>query len=646
MLFHPVMKKRTLPVLLLLLAPLSVQAQKNRPIPYPVIPPPGFERALAQGTRSADGLPGPNYWTNTAEYTIKTTLSTDTRTLRGSATIRYHNNAPEALPRVAVHLRQNLHKAGAVRNRPQQLTGGLNLTDVQFKDAPLLERASPRQPGYSINGTVMWINLPEPIPAGGAATFSFSWNFEVPEAGAPRMGQDGEVFYLAYWYPQFAVFDDVNGWKADQYMGNGEFYMDYSSYDVTITLPEGWLVAATGVLQNPEAVLADQTRKRLAEASGNDEVVRVVQEADRGAGTATRESDTGLLSWHFKAENVRDFAFGTSDQYLWDATSARVGDRDGDGREDRSMIYSFYRPAMATWARSAEFAQYTIAFMSNQFLPYPYPHMTTVEGLIGGGMEFPMMTLIGGGRTDQSLFGVTFHEVAHMWFPMVVGQDEKQFTWMDEGLTSFNTSEGSAAFWNTNTWDPARQSYYYIAGTGDEVEPMRHGDQYPYGTAARGIASYNKPAVALNALRGLFGQERFYQAYQEYARRWAFKHPQPYDLFNTFDNVLGEDLDWFWTTMFFNTWTLDQAIKSVERSGDAVVVTIEDRGLSPMPVPLRVTYADGTVVEETVSVEEWLKDQTEIQVRFEAGTVERVEIDPGQFLPDVDRSNNLWVSEK
>ena len=259
------------------------------------------------------------------------------------------------------------------------------------------------------------------------------------------MGQDGEVFYLAYWYPQLAVYDDVSGWKADQYMDNGEFYMDYGSYEVEITVPAGWLVSATGTVQNPEAVLSEQTRARLAQAAQTRETVSIVGEDERQAGVSTASG--GMLTWRFKADDVRDFAFGTSNHYVWDATSANVGDHDGDGQNDTAMIHAFYRPDRSLWKRSAEFAQFSIEHLSQTIMPYPYPHMTTVEGIIGGGMEYPMMTLIGPGRNDRSLFGVTYHEIGHMWFPMIVGQDEKQYTWMDEGLTSFNTNEGAGAFW-------------------------------------------------------------------------------------------------------------------------------------------------------------------------------------------------------
>lgn len=623
--------------------PASSHAQKKRPVPYPVIENPKFEAAVESGTRTPTGHPGEAYWMNRADYEIDAVLSPDTRMLRASETITYTNNSPDELSVLVVHLRQNLHEAGVVRNRAQKVTEGMNVSTVRLDDRELVERSSRRDPGYVIDGTRMVIHPDQPVEPGASVELEFAWSFEVPEAGAPRIGTDDEIFFVGYWYPQMAVYDDVSGWKADPYMGNGEFYMGYGDYDVSITVPHGWLVGATGSLVNPEQVLSERTRERLADAAATREIVRVVTAEERGEGSATLPSDDGQLTWRFFADNVRDFAFGASDLYVWDATHAEVGDADGDGSADISMIHAFYRPDRETWIRSAEFGRYSIEFLSDLMdMPYPWPHMTTVEGVIGGGMEFPMITHIGGARNDQSLFGVTFHEIGHMWFPMIVGQDEKQYTWMDEGLTSFNTSEATADFWGADAWSPESQSYYYIAGTGDEVEPMRHGDRYPLDTPARGIASYNKPAVAMNALRGIVGDERFYEAYREYARRWQFRHPQPYDLFNTFNDVLGDDFDWFWTTMFYETWTLDLAIGDVSTSEDGVTVTVEDHGLSPFPVHVRVTYADGTETEKQIPVDVWLDGAREATVTFDSGDVASVELDPDQFLPDVDRTNNSW----
>lgn len=629
----------TLALTLLLTLPTFAQ---NRPIPYPVIPSPQYNNAIERGTRTATGMPGENYWTNTADYTISATLDPKSKKLTGSQIVTYTNNSPDNLALLVIHLRQNLHKEGAVRNRQQQVTGGVSVSYVNVNDVVIEEKERMNEAGYVMDGTLMYIRLPETLFSGQELTLSIDWEFEVPEAGAPRMGQDGEVFYLAYWYPQIAVYDDLYGWKADQYMGNGEFYMGYADYDVTITVPDTWLVGATGVLQNAGSILSQQTRNRLNQASDTKETINIVTEADRDAGTALESSTSGTHGWTFVAENVRDFAFGTSDKYIWDATSANVNDLDGDGSDDMSMIHAFYRPGTRSWERSAEFSQYSIEFLSDMFLPYPYPHMTAMEGVIGGGMEYPMMTLIGRDRTERSLFGVTFHEISHMWFPMIVGQDEKSYAWMDEGLTSFNTTEANQAFWNDSTvWNPEKHSYYRLAGSGFEAEPMRHSDQFPYGTPARGTASYNKPSVALNALRGIIGQEAFMEAYREYAHRWQYMHPTPYDLFNTFNDVLEQDLDWFWTTMFFETWTHDLAIGEVEVNSDGVFVTIEDKGLSPMPATVRVTYEGGTISDQTIPVSTWLEGATQTTLTFAPGAPATIEIDPNGYLPDINRENNV-----
>jgi aminopeptidase N len=287
--------------------------------------------------------------------------------------------------------------------------------------------------------------------------------------------------------------------------------------------------------------------------------------------------------------------------------------------------------------------------------------MTAVEGLIGGGMEYPMMTLIGGARNDQSLFGVTHHEIGHMWFPMIVGSNEKAFTWMDEGLTSYNTNVGFGDFFDgsaenrpaVDAWARGRQAHYFLAGTGFAVEPMRHNDLYPLGggtpqvdpvqNASRGVASYSTPAVLLRAVEGLYGRDRFLEAYREYARRWAYRHPYPYDLLNTFEDVLGDDLDWLWTPTLFETWTVDQAVAAVEEAPQGVRVTVEDRALAPMPMPVTVTYADGRTETQTVPVQTWLGGARTAVLTFPPGDATAVVIDADDYLMDADRSNNTWT---
>ncbi len=623
-------------LLCVLLCNLDASAQEKRPIPYPVFPTPQFEKALENGTRSSNGDPGDNYWTNHAKYEIHAEVNPSKNTLLGDVSIDYKNNSPNSIQQIFLLLRQNVYQEGVPRTRFAEVTGGMTISLVELDGERMHLRNRSNEVGYLVQGTQMIINGDTALASGETRKLRIVWSQKIPEKSF-RNGQDGEVYFLAYWYPQVAVYDDLRGWDPDPYMGAGEHYMGYADYDVNITVPEAWLVASTGVLNNAESVLSEQTRTRLAEATSQDSVIHVVASDDMSAGKSTLDSESGLLTWNFKAENVRDFVFGTSDKYLWDATRANLGSG------NFSAINAFYREDRNSWDRSAEFARFSIEHLSEMLLPYPWPHMTTVEGIVGGGMEYPMMTLIGRARSPRSLFSVTYHEISHMWFPMIVGSDEKAYTWMDEGLTSFNTAEGNGEFWDDDTvHDPERQSYFRIAGTGREVPPMRHGDRYPQNSPARGIASYNKPQVGLNALRGIFGEEKFKKAYSDYAKAWAFKHPSPYDFFNKMENGLGEDLDWFWTEWLFQDWTLDQAIQNVTSDESGVAVSIEDLGLSVFPTPVKVSYADGKTEEKAIPVSTWLNGTRKAELLFPAGQVTKVEIDPDMYLPDVNRANNSW----
>ncbi|WP_094546592.1 M1 family metallopeptidase [Rubricoccus marinus] len=630
-------------------------AAQERPRPYPVMPPPAFEKAVANGTRTASGEPGPNYWQNGGAYDIDVTLEPETRTVRGTGTMTYINRSPDALPTLLVKLRQNLHAPGVPRNRPAEVTGGVTLSGLSLGGMDLTQATGRMEPGqYSIDGTILTIRLPQPLAPGSSLDLDVAWHYALAtvEGGTFRQGTDDEVYYVGYWYPQFAMYDDVVGWHDDPYLGNGEHYMPFSDYRVSITAPEDFIMYATGELENPEAVLTDETRGRLERALLKDDIVHVVRADERGS--ATRDASGDVLTWEFTATNIRDFAFAGSDKYVWDATRANV-DQDGDGTPEAVLINALYRPGAespydAPWERSAEFSAFSIEHLSEILWPYPWPHMTAVEGIIGGGMEFPMMTLIGGNRTDSRLFGVTYHEIAHMWYPMMTQQDEKSFTWMDEGLTSFNTNEGREAFFDgsadgrpfEDAWARENQGHYRLAGSGAAVEPMRHNDRYPLGTPARGTASYSTPAVLLHAMEDLFGYDAFWSAYRDYGTTWAFKHPYPYDLMNSFEADLGQDLDWLWTPTLFETWTVDVAIASVESTASGVIVTVQDKDLAPMPVRVTVTYAGGTVQEQTVPVQTWLSGAREAVLTFPAGEVTRVEL-PSDTILDIDPSDNVYT---
>jgi hypothetical protein len=607
----------------------------------------GFEIAVGKGTRTRTGAPGPNYWQQWAEYKLEAELNPVSKRLTGHGTIKYYNRSPDTLGTVYVQLLHNIFAPGARHNTnvPWSVEG-VNLSKVAAQGTTLAA-VSAEAPGYEVNGTVMRMRLPKPIPPGGSADLEFNWKLRVPPDGAPRGGQDGEVYYINYWYPQMAVYDDINGWQIDQYLGNAEFYMGYGDYDVSLTVPAGWLVTGTGSLENSTDVLTAQTRARLDSASSAAGIVHIVGEYDREAGRSTTTGKDGKLTWHFTARNVRDFAWGASARYLWDVTNAAVGDVNGDGRPDTSAVYSFYRPEqrISHWDEAARYGRHSVEFFSKYLWPYPWPHMSVVDGPNScGGMEYPMMTCIGGEWDTLGMYEVVDHEIGHMWFPMMVGSDEKRFAWMDEGFTQFDQSQGMADFFKGFD-DEARnrKNYLDFVEEDSEVELMHHGDRYPnYG--AYGEAAYYKPATVLVALRGVLGRETFHKAFTEYGRRWLYKHPSPYDFFDTVEGVSGRDLSWFWRTWFFETWKLDQAIDTVTTVGDSVEVVISNRGKAPMPVKLAVTREGGVATDTvTIPVEVWLSGARSTTVRLaREPTIKTIEIDPGNEFPDIDRGNQKW----
>jgi len=632
----------------------GTEADERRAIPYPIDAPAAFDAAVEAGTRTRTGEPGPNYWTNTAAYDLDATLDPSTAMLDGTAAIEYVNSSPDTLHHLEVHLRQNVYKSGTVRNRTVTVTGGMELGSVRVNGQMLkgvsgeMSEYAERMGGrihnaYAVRDTRMMVYPKSAVAPGDTTALQIEYRFQVPGEDNFRMGQDGETFYLGYWYPQMAVYDDVHGWKAEPYQGDGEFYMGFADYDISFTAPEDWLVASTGVLQNPDAVLTSDVQERLDEARTSEEIVSIVSADERGAGSATVDAAGDSLTWEFQAERARDVAIGTSDRYVWDAAAAETGD-------GTAMVHSLYRPDKELWERSAEYARFSVEHLSEMIGPYPFPHMTVVDGIPVGGMEYPMMTIIGGDYEAESLFSVTYHEISHMWIPMLVSTDEKTHAWMDEGMTEFNESEGEDDFFPAN-FDPdyegwaveAQQSYYRIAGTEDDAASMRHADNYTYGSPSRVFASYSKPRVMLHALRGVIGEETFFEAYRAFFDRWAYKHPTPYDFFNTVEDVAGRELDWFWTGAFDEAWTMDHAIASVDRSGGETRVTVADRGKIVLPVKLQATLESGETVTRTLGVDPWLDGAREVTLTLD-GTATSATLDPEGYFPDVDRSNNTWTA--
>jgi len=633
-------------------ARLEAQDANRRAIPAAVTPPPEFARAVSRGWRSEDGMPGTSYWQNWTGYDIDARLDPETGKVEGTVRILYAHDAPANLETVWLHLHQNLHKAGSPRLESQEITGGVTLTGVSADGEEL--RESTEGPGYEVDGTLMQLRPTIRLEPGDTLQLDIDWEVTLPQNGSGRMGYSNrEMYFVGYWFPKMVLFDDLRLWNAEPYLGPAEFYDGFADYDVSLTVPVNWTVAATGTLQNPEEVLSAVTQDRLAVAATSDTLVMIAGQAERDAETVTADSDDGWLTWRFTASNVRDFAWSTSNVQRWDATSAVVADRDDDGTEDRVLIQSFWRPDRAPlWSDQWLYGKQSIEHHSRYTdFAYPWPHMTSVEGadIIGGGMEFPMMTLIGPydgqGQTTQDLFNVTSHEIGHMWIPMIVGTDENRYAWLDEGSTTFLEDESRMEIWpGVDHHRIEARSYYQVAVAEQETAMMTYGDYYPPGPGY-GIASYSKPATLMVALRELMGRETWEEAYRTFISDWAFKHPSPWDFFATFERFAGEDLDWFWTSFYYETWTLDQAVRGPSpKSGGGYTVTIEDRGLVPYPATVRIRTASGDPITHQIPVAHWLEGNTtyDIDVPASAGPVTRVEIDPSGYAPDVDRSNNFW----
>jgi hypothetical protein len=449
------------------------------------------------------------------------------------------------------------------------------------------------------------------------------------------MGRVGTRLYeMGQWYPRMVVYDDVHGWNPLPYIGAGEFYLEYGDFDVTLTLPAGFVVAATGTVQNPLAVWSPATRARLARArrGGSAERVQIITKDEAVANGNERRP--GTKTWHFTAKRVRDFAWAASPDYRWDA-SAWNG----------VLIQTLYRPSATPWEEANRMARFTIKHFSETWGMYPWRHATTVEGLVEG-MEYPMLTFVPSIDKREDQYWVLTHEFGHEWFPMMVGSDERRYPWMDEGFNSF-IDYGSAEgyFKGTAYGDTVRRELltaYRVSAVPGTEQPLI---TKPVESRDLAWTAYQKPALMLSVLRdAVLGKETFERALREYVRRWTFKHPQPADFFRTIENVSGRDLDWFWRAWVYTTARLDQAVDSVTAAGDTAFVFLSNRGQMVLPVTLELRYADGSSEMRELPIEMWnLGSRFTARIRTGTGqSVAGVAVDPKGIYPDVDRANNRW----
>jgi peptidase M1-like protein len=541
------------------------------------------ELATPNMYRSASGAPGSAYYQQKVDYVIKVKLDDEKQSISGEEKIIYHNNAPEPLSYLWVQLDQNMRAKDSDSKKINQnklsdktLFQTLKSLDSDFDGGFKLEYvkdAAGNELHYYINKTMMRVDLPKPLTSGGTFTFQIKWWYNINDrmkiggrSGYEYFEEDGNYLYtIAQFFPRLAVYNDVEGWQNNQFYGRSEFALPFGDYDVEITVPTDHIVAATGQLQNAKEVLTKDQLNRFNQAKQSDEPVLIVSEAEAIENEKSKLDKS--KTWHFKANFVRDFAFASSRKFIWDAMVVKIG-------EKRPLAMSFYpKEGNPLWGQySTKVVAHTLRSYSKHTIDYPYPVAISVHTKWIG-MEYPMICFNGGRpepdgtyseRTKYGMIGVIIHEVGHNFFPMIINSDERQWTWMDEGLNTFVQTMAQSE-WDVNY--PVRRGMPskivdYMKSAKSDLTPIMTNSE---SLKQFGNNAYAKPATALTILREtILGRELFDYAFKEYARRWAFKHPTPTDLFRTMEDASATDLDWFWRAWFFTTDNVDISIDNMK----------------------------------------------------------------------------------
>jgi hypothetical protein len=520
------------------------------------------QQAFKKGTRSPDGKPGKNYWQNHGRYTIDITALPPDRNIKGSETITYFNNSPDTIKNPSIKLFLNIHKPGAPRNggaSPDYLTSGVHIDKftVDGQTRPF------RDDNFVF--TNVGVRLPKPLAPHDSVQLSFDWHYQISlESGREGM-IDSTTYFLAYFYPRVAVFDDYNGWDRMNFMDSHEFYSDFNDYTVTINVPKNYIVWGTGTLQQPEKLLQPAILKRFNESMVSDQTIRIVTKEDLAAKNVTTQN--AVNSWQFKAKNIPDMAFGLSDHFAWDGTSVIVD----DATKRRASAQAAYNDTAADYHHVAGYARHSLNWLSHNWpgIPYPYEKTTVFQGYAG--MEYPMMA--NDETYEDTVFSrfVAEHEIAHTYMPFYMGINETRYGFMDEGwATTFEILIGTADLgkekaedfykrFRVNGWinNPSSDQQMPIISPGDAMTGGGFGNN-----------EYGKASLGYLAMKDILGDELFKKCLHEYMNRWNGKHPLPWDFFNTFSNVAGKNLNWFWNNWFFGTAYIDYALGDVKKTSD------------------------------------------------------------------------------
>ena len=604
-----------------------------------------IRKAFAAGTRDFSGKPGPNYWQLEADYTIYASLDPSTQTIAGTEKISMHNNSKDDLKTIMLRLDPNIFRAEVQRgaSTPAEATEGMVLTslkvagqviDLKAKVAFGRDGGPPSHASVSdLTRTIGRIHLVDPVKAGKTAEIEVTWHTKLPGGKigrGHRMTQrfGDTLFQPTQWYPRLAKYDDLRGWEASPYLGPAEFYNNFGKFDVSLTVPGGWIVSGTGVLQNPGEVLTETARQRLATVLDSDDEVIIVGENEKGPGKSTKPGDK--LTWHFVADKVNDFAWATAENFIWKATRATIP---GKGAIPIHMVYA---PERATsFGVAGKISRHALEFYSALWAPYPFPQLTLQDGP-SAGMEYPMVINSNQGAAD--------HETAHQWWPMMVGTNETRYGWMDEGFNEYMNILSAA---NVNkaayNLDGHGQNYGGMSGSEFEAPMMWNANDAGSGYV---FQTYRKTPMMLSMLGGIVGDEAVIKAMKQYTTVWAFKHPSPWDYMFFMNHALGQNLEWFWYYWLFTTESVEGSIQNVKTSKGRTTVTVHQAGQMPSPVVLKVEFEDAQTEEVTYPVSVWFTGNRTFDAVMDFGRrkIKKITLDPHGRFPDSTVADNVWTN--
>lgn len=620
---------RTLLSLCLLTVQFHLLSAQTTTLPFPR----NFEPAYEKGFRNWDGNPGEHYWQNHSDYTINVEFYPKNHKLKGAATITYHNQSPDSLRMIRLKLLHDLYRKGEPHIDaidPNDLKDGVEIEKISLNGIPVGQADRYRHDTY------LDLSLKSALPPHTSLQLFIQWSFTMPadKKATRECVCDESTFFIPYFYPEIAVFDDLHGWASAPYNGLQEFYHDFSNFDVTITLPKNYQVWATGEWQNAADVLQPNYLDRWQKAHQSTEIIPIFSEAELKSGSVFKKNDKNVFQ--FTAKSVPDFAFAASDHYNWDATSVIVDEKFGR----RAFISAVYDASSKDFKRVAQITANALHLMSNWMpgYPYPYPCMTVFNG--NDAMEYPMM-INDASTTEDDVAYLTVHEASHTYFPFMMGINEQYYAWMDEGWANFFEHTVADSIENKSSGIPRAWGF----GNDWEVPPMvpsRALDKQSYS-----FASYARPHWAYTQLYDLLGYEKFHDCMVAYMDRWKGKHPGPYDFFNTFNQASGKNLDWFWKPWFFEFGypDLSMSVSKMDHATDSpnYVVYILKKGLLPVPVKLQIEYTDGTKDTLYKSAVVWSDPaKTTLQLTLQSGKTPKKITLGDKKVPDVKPKDNFW----